>query len=350
MKNIAILSTSLANGGAERFVLNLRELLLELNFKVYVVLISDVVDFEINFDYISLDNSTTLKYNILKPMYLYRFLKQNSIDIVIDNRTISSFFKAFIYGSVLRKYQVIKMVHNYKINRYLFSSFLFNKLCFGGVDVLVGVSKEIEYKVKDLSLGNKVTTIYNSIPKMNENIVVNKENYILYYGRLEEKSKNISFIIRSYKKSKLPSLGIKLYILGDGPDLKMYKSLVNELVLVNDVLFLPKTDQPFAVVKNAMWTVMSSHYEGFPMTLVESLASGTPVVTTNFKSGPTEIVKNRFNGLIVVAEENHFIQALNLFAEDESLYNYCKKNTKDSVQHLLPQDIKKHWEQLILSL
>jgi glycosyltransferase involved in cell wall biosynthesis len=53
---------------------------------------------------------------------------------------------------------------------------------------------------------------------------------------------------------------------------------------------LPFNSNPFDIVQNARFTVLTSHYEGFPMSMVESLALGTPVVTVDCNSGPREIV------------------------------------------------------------
>jgi glycosyltransferase involved in cell wall biosynthesis len=61
-------------------------------------------------------------------------------------------------------------------------------------------------------------------------------------------------------------------------------------------------------VQNARFTVLTSHYEGFPMSMVESLALGTPVVTVDCNSGPREIVIDEYNGLLV---ENYNVKARN---------------------------------------
>jgi glycosyltransferase involved in cell wall biosynthesis len=45
-------------------------------------------------------------------------------------------------------------------------------------------------------------------------------------------------------------------------------------------------NNPFDIVQNARFTVLTSHYEGFPMSIVESLALGTPVVAVDCNSGP----------------------------------------------------------------
>jgi glycosyltransferase involved in cell wall biosynthesis len=62
---------------------------------------------------------------------------------------------------------------------------------------------------------------------------------------------------------------------------------------------LPFNSNPFDIVQNARFTVLTSHYEGFPMSMVESLALGTPVVAVDCNSGPREIVIDEYNGLLV---------------------------------------------------
>jgi glycosyltransferase involved in cell wall biosynthesis len=58
-------------------------------------------------------------------------------------------------------------------------------------------------------------------------------------------------------------------------------------------------------VQNARFTVLTSHYEGFPMSMVESLALGTPVFV-DCNSGPREIVIDEYNGLLV---ENYNVKS-----------------------------------------
>jgi glycosyltransferase involved in cell wall biosynthesis len=75
------------------------------------------------------------------------------------------------------------------------------------------------------------------------------------------------------------------------------------------VTILPFNSNPFDIVQNARFTVLTSHYEGFPMSIVESQALGTPVVAVDCNSGPREIVIDEYNGLLV---ENY--NAINLAA------------------------------------
>ena len=78
--------------------------------------------------------------------------------------------------------------------------------------------------------------------------------------------------------------------------------------------------------------------------LIESLSTGTPVISVNCESGPNEIVNHENNGLLV---ENFNIQnlseAYNRFILEEDLYLHCKQNAIKSVNHLSVDTIAQQW-------
>jgi glycosyltransferase involved in cell wall biosynthesis len=85
--------------------------------------------------------------------------------------------------------------------------------------------------------------------------------------------------------------------------------------------------------------------------LVESLALGTPVISVNCESGPSEIIIDKHNGLLV--ENNNpdvFAEAMNRFISDQELYTHCKNNAKESVQKFSMENISKDWKRIIESV
>jgi glycosyltransferase involved in cell wall biosynthesis len=80
--------------------------------------------------------------------------------------------------------------------------------------------------------------------------------------------------------------GFQLFLMGDGPDLNKIQDSIKGFQLDGYVTILPFNAD---IVQNARFTVLTSHYEGFPMSMVESLALGTPVVTVDCNSGPRVI-------------------------------------------------------------
>ncbi len=228
-------------------------------------------------------------------------------------------------------------------NRFL------GKLMFGNTHKIVGVSKAIVEKVKKKYHFKNMITIYNSI-NFEEEIedYKEKDNYILFFGRLNDDVKNISLLLEGYSKSKLPSYHIKLKILGEGKDLEKLKKKSKDLNLTSKVQFVGYNPNPSPMVKSALFTVLTSRYEGFPRSIIESLALGTPVISVDCKSGPNEIIENTSNGLLV---ENHnpevLADAMNRLFEDKDLYLHCKSNSKSSVAHFSEENIVQQWQTIL---
>jgi glycosyltransferase involved in cell wall biosynthesis len=175
------------------------------------------------------------------------------------------------------------------------------------------------------------------------------EKYILFFGRLENKSKNFDLLLEAFSISAMFNKGYHLKIVGSGPDLEYVKNKIKSLQLDDFVELVPFTKTPFEWVSKAKFTVLSSRYEGFPMSIIESLAHGTPVVTVDCNSGPREVIRNEYNGMLV---ENNNPQALanamNQLIDDVVLYDFCKNNAAKSVEHLSLAVISKQWEAILL--
>jgi len=249
-----------------------------------------------------------------------------------------------------KRIKTIYLVHSYHLKDY-FNSRLLSRLLYRKKQI-VAVSKEITKKIKEKYNLNNTVTIYNSFETVSKNEVtksnIPKHNFILFYGRIENKSKNLYFLIDSYKRSCLYKKNIKLIILGDGPDLNNLKKYSTN---INHIIFESFKNSPFDYVEKALFTVMTSHYEGFPMTIIESLSLGTPVVSLNFKSGPSEVIETGKNGILVNSTKIiDFTKALNRMIEDKKFYLNCKLGSKESVKKFKKQYISQQWINLIESL
>ncbi|MFB2834782.1 glycosyltransferase [Floridanema evergladense] len=120
---------------------------------------------------------------------------------------------------------------------------------------------------------------------------------ILAVGRLD-KQKDFPTLIRAFAQVK-QQRPARLMILGEGQDRNLLESLVQELGLEKDVALPGFVDNPFAYMKRSALFVLSSLYEGLPTVLIEAIAVGTPVVSTDCKSGPAEILENGKYGKLV---------------------------------------------------
>jgi len=113
---------------------------------------------------------------------------------------------------------------------------------------------------------------------------------LLGIGRLVEQ-KDFPTLIRAFHivKERLP---VRLIILGEGPERPRLESLIQKLGLENDVILPGFTENPYAYMARASIFVLSSAWEGFSNSLVEAMAVGAPVVSTDCESGSSEILLN----------------------------------------------------------
>ncbi|MGD0876991.1 MAG: glycosyltransferase [Anaerolineales bacterium] len=102
-----------------------------------------------------------------------------------------------------------------------------------------------------------------------------------------------------------------LLILGEGRERPRLEVLVRQLGLAENVQMPGFVKNPFAYISRARLLVLSSKWEGFGNVLVEALACGTPVVSTNCIGGPREILADgRFGRLVPVGDSEALAAAM----------------------------------------
>lgn len=103
----------------------------------------------------------------------------------------------------------------------------------------------------------------------------------------------------------------RLVILGEGPERTALQELAARLGVADDV-DLPGFDtNPYAYMSRAGTFVLSSAWEGLPTVLIEAMACGTPVVATDCRSGPAEILRDgRFGELVPVGDPQALAAAI----------------------------------------
>lgn len=98
----------------------------------------------------------------------------------------------------------------------------------------------------------------------------------LYVGRFDEAAKKITRQINLVKEIE----NIELWLVGDGPDKEKYIKLVKENNLEKRVTFYGKQKNPYQYMREADYIILTSDYEGFPVTYLEALTLNKKIITT----------------------------------------------------------------------
>ena len=111
--------------------------------------------------------------------------------------------------------------------------------------------------------------------------------------------KDLPTLLRAFAETIKSVPSSRLIILGDGPDRHKLESLTSQLGVRAFVDFVRFQPNPFPWMAKAHVLVLSSLFEGCPNVLIESMACGTPVISTDCQSGPREILQGGELGKLV---------------------------------------------------
>jgi glycosyltransferase involved in cell wall biosynthesis len=169
------------------------------------------------------------------------------------------------------------------------------------------------YQVKPLSQSVLYNPFGNEqlLTKSNEKVdgILLDDDYIVTVSRLS-KGKRIEEIIEAYRKLDTKN---KLYIIGDGEEKEFLENEIKKYNLEDKVLLLGWKSNPYPYIKNANLYVSASGFEGLPTVLLEALELKTPVVSSDCRCGPSEILMGEFkNFLFDVGNINQMAEKMKL--------------------------------------
>lgn len=120
------------------------------------------------------------------------------------------------------------------------------------------------------------------------------------------RQKGFDSLLRGFAmlRERLP---VRLALVGDGPDRDALRNLADRLGIADAVAWPGLLDNPFPLLAEADLFVLSSRWEGMPGVLVEALACGCPVVSTDCPGGSRELLKQGALGPLVPVDD---VQAL----------------------------------------
>lgn len=202
----------------------------------------------------------------------------------------------------------------------------------------------LEWKSKNLQVIPNPLSFY---PKESSTL---KNKRVIAVGK-QSHQKGFDRLLRSWKTvhQKHPDWTLEIYGKKDAS--MQLEALATELKIVQSVHFFdPKKDIVNNYLDSSIY-VLSSRFEGFGMVLIEAMACGVPCVSFDCPFGPSDIILNGQDGIIVDNDnEMAFADAICALIEDDELR--CKMGTlaKQNVMRFLPENVMQQWDELFKSV
>lgn len=179
----------------------------------------------------------------------------------------------------------------------------------------------------------------------NINYSINQNNKLIVgIGRLEQQ-KNFRLLIDAFHLFYQSHPQYKLLIVGEGSQRVDLEKHAAQLLPQHVYDFPGKVSDIYKVLVNASVYVLSSNYEGLPNALLEAMAIGVPVVSTDYAPGSVKtIVKNGFNGLIVPRNDPVALsEAISSICDNKSFAYSLSNNSKAIGIEYNATEVSKNW-------
>lgn len=302
--NVLMFTRYFGSGGTEKVILQLSDALLNNGDKPIVCSaagkgVKHLYNKGITFYEIEDISSKNPFVMIRTAKLLYKIIRDEKIDIVHTHHRMAAFYIRAL--SIYKKIAFVNTIHNTFTDKKMLTKYAYEK----ARNIAVGSSVEENmvdfFHIPQASL----VTINNAI----DNNFVSQEDAVLESLRINgcflvgnigriNTQKGMEYFVRAVKILQNKGVKAKYVIVGEGVLEKQIKKLVVDLDLENVVFFYGFSDNVLNVMSKMDLIVLSSLWEGFPLTPIEAFAVGKTVIATDVP-GTLEIVKDMENGIIV---------------------------------------------------
>ena len=151
--------------------------------------------------------------------------------------------------------------------------------------------------------------------------------------------KGVDRLVRMFARLLVAAPNCRLVITGEGPERPRLEELANRLNVAEKIVFAGYSVEPIKTAGAYDIAVCPSRFEGFPNTVVEYLAAGRPVVSTD-AGGVSEMIRHRENGLLVPCKDDEMLykNVLELL-QDQNLRKILQHGARQTIREKFSEDI-----------
>ena len=307
-----------------------------------------------------------LRYNRFSPgivLELHRLMKKKQIHVVRTHRYRSNLYgrlAAFLAGVPV----IIASVHdNYRTDKRP-KRRIMNRILSKITDKIVAVSEDVKEDIMryDRIDPSKIEVIPNGIdverfnPEKNTTDIrkefsLEEDDIVIgFVGRIVP-AKGLEYLLNALPYLKEEFKSIKLLIVGEGSLVEKLKERAKKNNIFDNILFIGRRRDIPEILASINIFVMPSIAEGLPNALLEAMAMGKPIVTTEV-GGIPEIVKNGFNGLLVPPRDTLSLsKAIKELISNDQLAAKLGQAASNLVHNNLSiKAIAQKWQSLYLSI
>lgn len=276
-------------------------------------------------------------YNPLNIFLVWQFFKIRKYDVVHTHLFPAQYWVAFALIFQGRRLKLITTEHstfNRRRNHFIFKCI--DKFIYSRYDKVICISDGVYNELNRwLSIKDKSKVIFNGIPVRNfvdskalgkkELGLNDDEKILLMVGRFSPEKDHVT-LLNALNLLKLSGKNYQLLLIGRGPLESKIRQLVSDLKLESNVHFLGFRDDIPEIIKSIDLSILSSHWEGFGLFAIESMACGVPVLGSNIP-GLSDLI-NDPDLLFRRGDANDLADKIDSMMNNRTLYNikknYCK--------------------------
>lgn len=356
MKKCLLLIPRMGNGGAERVMATIANNLCKEN-DVQIVTMTDAESFytlDERVKITGLGQKMSRKNKIskiftaaiggLKAFFsLKKIVKKEKIDVLVAFLGPASFLAIMlkVFGAKCRVIVSERCDPNERGKIYRF----FQRKFFPKADVIVCQSKKVteffkeKHRKKTAVIPNPIAA--SAIPSRFEG---ERRHTVVGVGRLDPQ-KNFEMLIRAFSRLPEKFSDYTLEIYGGGSSEEKLNALIEEKGLSERAKLMGVKKNVMHYVSDAALYVMSSNYEGFPNALAEAMATGLPVISTDFSTGVAGDIVKEENGIVVpVGDEEALLAAMEKMLSQRDKWEEISIENRKLLTTLSEERVIKMWE------